>query len=104
VSYWRECLTESFEINGIKATPEQIKAVADDVRISHQNYSMYDGSDCIPHPAYIENERLKTELKAEKEKVVCALCHGKGRLISYGGTYQSDSQCYGCNGEGYRKP
>lgn len=38
--YWEECLDSSFSEHGIAATPEQLKAIAEDVQVSHENYGM----------------------------------------------------------------
>jgi hypothetical protein len=38
--YWEECISVSFEENEVAATTEQIKGVADDVRVAHENYGM----------------------------------------------------------------
>ena len=40
LDYWEECLDSSFEEHGVSATPKQLKAVAEDVQLSHDNYGM----------------------------------------------------------------
>ena len=100
MDYWEECISISFEDNGIKATKEQIQAVAGDVESSHENYGMAHGHDCIPNPLRGENDRLKKDLEREKGSTSCNECKGKGTIITYGGTFQSESQCYKCNGTG----
>ena len=104
MEYWKECLSEAFDEVGIVATDEQITKVAEDVEISHENYGMAYGHDCIPNPLETENKTLKKELKDEKDKIICEVCSGKGILISYGGTFQSMSGCWKCNGEGRYLP
>lgn len=100
MNYWEECLSESFDINGLKATPEQIKAIAYDVQISHENFGMFHGHDCIPNPLETEVETLKKALKKEQDKRVCEECKGRGVTHSYGCTFMSTSRCSNCDGEG----
>jgi len=40
LDYWEECLDSSFCEHGIDVTPEQLKAVSEDVKIGHENYGM----------------------------------------------------------------
>ena len=100
MEYWKECLSEAFDEVGIVATDEQITKVANDIEISHQNYGMAYGHDAIPNPLQTENDKIKKDLKDERDKVICEVCSGKGNLISYGGTFQSISACWKCKGEG----
>lgn len=100
--YWAECLASAFEEHGIVATSDQIEAVARDVEVSQENIGMafYQPE----NPLIGELKRVEAELKAEKELMHCQRCNGTGRLISYGGTFQSNSQCWKCHGEGKHKP
>lgn len=98
--YWLETIACSFEENGITATEEQIKAVAADVEISHENYGTYTGEDCIPNPQLAEIENLKKELRKEQDMVTCLECNGSGSITTYGGTFQSTSSCWRCRGRG----
>lgn len=102
MDYWEECISESFEDAGIKATREQVDTVASWVGGAHENYGMAHGYDCIPNPNILEIEKLKTELTKEREKVVCQECWGRGYITSSWGTSgrSSTSQCYKCRGEG----
>jgi len=100
MDYWQECIGEAFDDAGIMATKEQIENVAGWVESGHENYGMAFGHDCIPNPVDLENKELKKELKKEKDKILCDECKGKGIIISYGGTFQSTSQCNQCRGEG----
>ena len=63
MNYFFECISQSFDEHGIKATDEQIEAVADDVRISHENYGMAHGHDAIPNPLNADIENLKRQIK-----------------------------------------
>ncbi len=101
MDYWEECIKESFEDANIKATQEQINIVSGWVEGAYENYNTANGYDCIPNPVNTEIEKLKKELKREREKTICRECNGRGRIITYGGTFQSDSQCSKCNGSGY---
>jgi len=100
MNYWKECISEAFEDAGISATPEQILTVTNWVEGAHDNYGMAHGYDCIPNPLQEENNKLSLALKKEREKVHCEKCNGKGRIITYGGTRSSDSECWQCHGEG----
>ena len=100
MDYWEECIRESFEDAGIKATDDQIDTVVGWVDGAHENYSMAHGHDCIESPYKAEAEHLKRELKKEQDKVVCEECKGKGHIVTYGGTFQSESTCFHCQGEG----
>jgi len=101
MNYWGECIKEAFEDSKIIATEEQIRNVVGWVEGAHENYSIANGHDCIPNPVNLENEKLKAELKKEQEKTICPECKGKGRIISYGGTYRFDSGCSNCKGTGF---
>jgi len=102
--YWEECIANALEETGLSATSEQIKSIACDVRIGHENYGMAHGHDCIPNPLQEENSKLSRALKIEREKIQCPRCKGSGRIISYGGTFESNSQCIKCSGEGKIHP
>lgn len=98
--YWQECVECALEDAGITATDEQVKIVVETVQGSHENYGMYHGHDCIPNPLALENEQLKKELTAEKDKVLCKECNGLGRITESGPYHSSESQCMKCKGEG----
>lgn len=104
MDYWKDCIEESFEDAGIEATQDQINTVISWVEGAYENYGMATGRDCIPNSMVSENEDLRKALKKEREKIICAECNGKGRIITYGGTFQSDSECYKCRGEGKVSP
>ena len=99
--YWEECLASSFDEHGIIVTTEQLKAVASDIQIGHENIGL---AFYVPeNPMISEVARLNTELKDEREKVICRECSGYGRIITYWGTRQSNSECRKCAGEGRHK-
>jgi DnaJ-class molecular chaperone len=98
--YWRECLASSFEEHGISATADQIKMAAEDVQGAHENYGMAFHAPS-ENPLCDELSKAKAELRAEKEKVCCRVCHGKGSItVPFGVGRVSISSCYSCNGEG----
>jgi len=68
VDYWYECISEAFNEAGIVATKEQIKAVADDVKVAHENYGMAYGHDAIPNPRDADILRLKQQLREMEAK------------------------------------
>jgi len=102
--YWEECISYALDEVGIVATPKQIKSIARDVEVSHENFGMAFGHDAIPDPRKLEVEKLKKELKDEQDKVICTVCKGTGNETSYGGSLMSTSQCWKCKGEGRHKP
>ncbi len=104
MDYWEECIAGAFEEAGISATKEQIEMVVSWVDGAHENYGMAFGHDCIPSPIALENKELKKELKKERDKISCDECKGVGYTVSYGGTFQSTSQCTKCRGEGKVSP
>lgn len=69
MNYWVECIACSLDEHGVKATQEQIEAIAADVEVSHENFGMAHGYDCIPNPLHAEiaerDERIK---RIEKER------------------------------------
>lgn len=101
--YWKECLASSFNEHGIIATADQIKKVAEDIQISHENIGM---AFYVPeNPLAGELKKVTAALKAEKEKVFCKVCKGKGSITEAFGTGRvSISTCYKCNGEGKHNP
>lgn len=98
--YWEETVAIALSEEGISATKEQIENIAASVRVSHENYGMARGNDCIPNPLSHENQELRRELEAERKKVTCYVCDGKGHLTTYGWVRSSSSICYKCRGEG----
>ena len=102
--YWTDCIGEAFEDAKIEATGEQIATVASWAEGAHDNYGMAHGHEYIPNPQRLEADRLRKELEIERSKVVCPECKGSGRIITYGPSHSSDSECYVCHGEGYKVP
>lgn len=97
--YWDECVTEAFEQAGLTATEEQIKIVAGDIQVSHENYGMAFHSP-QSDGGQREIDHLTRELQAERDKRICYECNGKGRIITQGPCHSSDSECSNCRGEG----
>ena len=103
MNYWLECISDACESAGVLASRDQVRQIADDVKISHDNYGM---AFPVPsgNPMESEFKRLKRLFAEEKEKVFCMECGGRGRIISQGPSHSSDSQCWKCHGEGKHKP
>jgi len=100
--YWREALQSSFEEHAVTVTDEQLDAITRDIEGSHECYGMAFYS---PDPPSVsEADRLRVELKAERDKVHCETCDGRGRISSAFGTFVSNSQCWKCRGEGRHAP
>ena len=102
-NYWLECVSDACESAGVSASSEQVRQIAESVKISHDCYGM---AFSVPsgNPMESEVKRLRRLLAEEKEKVTCVDCHGHGRIISHGPSYSSDSECLRCRGEGKHKP
>ena len=100
--YWKEAVLCALDTVGIKITDEQANAVARDMEIAHDQYSM-----AFYHPEnpmIAELKETKKLLALERSKVFCKECEGKGRITTQGPYHCSDSQCYKCRGEGKHKP
>ncbi len=104
MQYWDECISSALDDAGITATDEQIKQIAGAVAVSHEQYGMAHGYDCIPNPDRQEIDRLKRDIQRERNKVICKTCGGRGRIISFGPIHSCDSQCDKCRGEGRHDP
>jgi len=100
MDYWKNCIAEAFEDAEIQATDEQINIVASWAEGAHDNYGMATGSDCIPNPLKLENDRLQKEIKEEQDKIICPECKGSGEWVSHGPYHSATSQCSRCRGEG----
>lgn len=105
MNYWEECISVAFDEAGITATNEQIKRVANDVEIAHDNHDIYRGYPTTgTSPLDQENKQIKRMLEEEREKVICKECNGTGRDISHGPSFTVESSCWKCNGDGRHKP
>lgn len=103
MNYWEELLIDSFERNGISISEEQLKVIAEDVKMGHEMYGEYTGEYLIPNPLERDLEEVKKSLEYEKSLVFCKECKGTGSLITYGGTFCSTSPCWNCSGKGKHK-
>ena len=103
-AYWRECVEIALNDVGITATPEQIQEIAWSVQGGHENIGMAFYSPPAGEHLTTEIERLRRELREERDKIACNTCGGRGRIITQGPYHSSDSQCYKCHGEGRHKP
>jgi hypothetical protein len=104
VSYWEEVVSIALEDAGIKATQAQIESIAGAVEVSHDNYGMAHGHDCIPNPATTELDSIKKKLAEERSKVACKECGGTGFYVHHFLNRTSSGQCGKCRGEGKHLP
>ena len=100
MNYWHEAIESSFDEHEIIATPEQIAAVAKDMRQARENYSMAYYQPESPYLAEIAE--LKKKLEIEREKRVCKSCSGTGTRVNHGPLHSSYGRCDECRGEGKR--
>jgi len=102
LDYWIESLASSFEEHGIVATSEQIARVAADMQVSSENQGQ--AFYTPPNPMIRELDETKKLLAAEKAKVGCPTCRGKGYVVENFMNRSSTSQCDKCHGEGKITP
>lgn len=103
--YWTEHAEIALEEAGITgATPEQINAIAAVIESAHEFYRQAHGHDVASANFAAEQlrelKRAEDALAAEKAKVICKTCNGRGRIITRGPYHSSDSECHVCRGEG----
>jgi len=98
VPYWTEAVASSLDEHGLKASDEQIAAIAADMEISAEMRDF--GAPDTPSPYVAECERLRNELDAERRKETCRQCGGRGSITDQGPAHSSTSRCWKCNGEG----
>lgn len=106
IDLWIDTISEALDICGAngKLTDAEIRCIAESAEMMAENYSMLHGHDTIRSPMQIENQRLKEALQIEQRKDVCPECKGKGREISYGGTFVFETDCFKCRGTGFVDP
>lgn len=102
MDYYKECLIAALEEMRINVPDDDILSIG--VRVIEggiENYGTSMGHDCIPNYIEQENEKLKLELKRERDKKGCPHCRGDGRIeYTVGTSHYSSSECDKCNGEG----
>ena len=98
--YWQECIAESLDQHGVKATAEQINLIAADIESSHDHYGMAFYQPAGPSQAERDLMEVREKLRVEQSKITCRQCNGTGSTTTYGGTMQCTSQCWKCHGEG----
>jgi hypothetical protein len=95
-AYWQECVATAAEECGASLTKEQAEYIGGACEGAHENYGMAFHSP--PAGEHMRNEilELKRELSAERAKVICVPCNGKGS--------SRNGRCWKCNGEGRHAP
>jgi hypothetical protein len=82
MEYWKECILDALFDAKIEATNEQINTITWWVEVSHKNYGMATGQDCIPNPLLEEIEAFKRAAKkqeSEHKKQLSGICDGVAR-------------------------
>jgi len=102
--YWRIFAEEVPSELGIALTEAQIESLAGMMEGAHENYGMAHGHDCISNPETMRADRAEKELKAERSKIQCLECGGKGSIHTNGPVHSYISGCWKCRGEGRHKP
>jgi hypothetical protein len=100
MNYWKECISIAADECGLQVTKEQLEYLAEAVEGGHENYGMAHGYDAIQNPLEPENKHLRDELKAERNKVICKECNGRGLIVSHGPYHSAESTCWKCRGDG----
>lgn len=104
MKYWLEAVSCALDEVGLKATKEQIEIIAGSIEVSHENYGMAHGYDCIPNPLKQELKKYKNLYIKERNKKTCPECLGKRYVTIGDGDYGTGryctSLCLKCNGEG----
>ena len=108
-SYWKifveEVLPDEF---GIICPADKVNDMAEALyshaRMEGEATGQYVFSDNLRASQERESQKLKDELRIEREKVTCRSCNGTGRITTYGGTFMSRSPCYECQGDGRVHP
>ena len=105
--FWAEVLGEAFDEAGLALpSDEQMAAIAKTVDLMAANMDIAfpsgppDGSAGRDR----EVEGLKAALAAEREKVTCKECRGRGSIVEYGMSHNAVFQCHRCGGEGRHAP
>ncbi len=93
-NYWQECISTALEDSGLAATTEQIREIADAVRVAHECYGQ--AFHQPENPLIGEVVTLKRKLTEEQNKVFCRECLGTGRITSLGPYHSSNSECMKC--------
>ena len=103
LEYWIEALESALEEREIVLEPIDIAAIAEDIELSHEHYSM---AFHVPtgNPLLAEIDALKRELEEERAKAICKECKGTGEDYCPGPYHSSTSRCPKCNGEGRHSP
>lgn len=101
--YWEEAVADALDEHGVKATSEQIVAIAADIQACHDSYGLafYTPSE---NPERAEIKRLETALSDEREKVTCRVCNGTGVEVRQGPYHSAANQCDRCRGTGRHAP
>lgn len=63
--YWIDLIIDSLAEVNVELAAEHVESLALDIQIGHENYGMYDGSECIPNPMIAETKRIEDRYKGE---------------------------------------
>lgn len=106
--YWECIVDEVIPDAGVTLTKEQRDEILENI-IAYASMeseatgrSVWDANLSASRQREIDD--AKKALRFEEEKITCGTCNGHGTTTTYGGTFQSTSRCYECNGDGRVHP
>ena len=102
--FWREVVSDALCEHGVTASDTQIAFIATDIQGCAENMDMAFPTPSGPSPELQELEKLRKELKRERNKVVCPECRGRGEEYFRGPYHGSLQTCWKCSGAGRLDP
>jgi RecJ-like exonuclease len=107
-AYWEIFVDEALPEMGITLTKEQrlelLEGIIGHASMEHEATGVAVADRNLSGAREAELNKANRDLLFEREKIMCRNCDGRGRITTYGGTFQSRSQCWECKGEGKVHP
>ncbi len=100
-SYWTATMAQILEDHGVAFSFEQLAGIASDVAGAESVHAESAHGFVSGPPEDGEVQRLKAELHAERAKVTCCACSGRGfSTMPVGASHWSRETCPKCHGSG----